>query len=294
MTVSQGSTVHEVTTPSGIRVYYQSDPRLYRVNNLEVPSVSTVLKVLEKGGLSWWGMQVGIAGVIDLFGKGAVFYDPWAFDKLAVNAGEPNMATSATVENVTDLLKQHKLTVNHQLSKAGDRGTSVHRALEVWAEEGLVPDPDLYPDSERGYVAGLKRFIEDLPPVKVMGQETMVGSAEHGYAGRFDLTLCFNFDADLVTRQTPTGRITRQAFQDGFWLLDLKTSSGFYPSQFIQLEAYEQASVECGYPATVGRAVVRVDKNGFYEVRKSVATFSDFKAVLDVYRTLESLKARKQ
>ncbi len=70
--------VARVVTPSGLKIYYQAAPkRLYRIRKpvglsegmweygewTEVPSVSTVLEVLEKGGLSWWGQGVGVAGV---------------------------------------------------------------------------------------------------------------------------------------------------------------------------------------------------------------------------------------
>lgn len=77
--------VAQAVTPSGIEIYYQAGPkRLYRVRQpvglsegmweysdwVDVPSASTVLQVLEKGGLSWWGMGVGVDGVEALIEMG--------------------------------------------------------------------------------------------------------------------------------------------------------------------------------------------------------------------------------
>jgi len=62
-------------TPSGIEVAYSPSPRRhYKVYDAgkpevgwqEVPSVTSVLGCLEKGGLSWWGQGVGVDGVVEL------------------------------------------------------------------------------------------------------------------------------------------------------------------------------------------------------------------------------------
>ena len=59
-TEGRGTTVE---TDKGLTIYYQSEPeRLYRVNGVEVPSVTTVLDILHKPALTWWGMKVGVEG----------------------------------------------------------------------------------------------------------------------------------------------------------------------------------------------------------------------------------------
>lgn len=70
--------VAQVVAPNGLEIYYQAGPkRLYKVRNndvsaewREVPSASTVLQVLEKGGLSHWGQGVGVSGVLELIALG--------------------------------------------------------------------------------------------------------------------------------------------------------------------------------------------------------------------------------
>lgn len=293
----------ESTTPNGTVVYFQAEPkRLYRVcapedapiagNYRTVPSVTEVLGVLDKPALPWWGMRVGVEGVLELAANGHLGRIGQA---LAVRDDRQLTGVAlATVDNVVLLLTQEKLTVNHVRDRAGDRGASVHRALEAWGEDhSLLPDPRFYPEEEQGYVEGLRKFLGDLKLGKgKVEMEIMVGSVEHLYAGRYDLQAPIE-ECELVVNTTPVRGETREPFAKGRWLFDLKTSAGFYPTQFIQLEAYEQASVECGWKPTVGRAVVRVDREGYYEVRRSKATFSDFAAIHGAWKALADLRGRK-
>lgn len=69
--------IHPHVTPSGIEVYYQPDPRLYRVNGVEVPSVTQVLDCLHKPALPYWGNKVGAEGVLELVRMGELV---WADD----------------------------------------------------------------------------------------------------------------------------------------------------------------------------------------------------------------------
>lgn len=81
--------VAQTVTPSGIEIYYQAGPkRLYRIRQpvglsegmweysdwVDVPSASTVLQVLEKGGLSIWGQRVGTDGVLELVERGELLW----------------------------------------------------------------------------------------------------------------------------------------------------------------------------------------------------------------------------
>ena len=82
--------------------------------------------------------------------------------------------TPATQESVMALLVEHKLTVNHQRDKAGDRGSRVHDALETWAAMGTVPHPDDFSDEDRGYVQGLSDFLTTAN-IEPVAHEVMVG-----------------------------------------------------------------------------------------------------------------------
>jgi hypothetical protein len=268
-------------TPSGLEIYYQAGPkRLYKIRGESpgnwrqedwrvVPSVSTVLDILEKGGLSWWGMKVGVEGVIELGRR----------EKLALDE---------TADEIVALLTAEKLTVNHVRDKAADRGTNVHSALESWVETGITPNPDLFPESERGYVQGLVYFINDAHPTAIYS-ELMVGSAEHGFAGRFDLFANLDFSGEVVTKTYPKRTPLRETFQ-GTGLIDIKTSKSVYSSHHLQLAGYEGAMVEGGYPAPDWTAVLRLTDDGRYELVRGVATFDDFLAIKGAYDALKGIK----
>jgi hypothetical protein len=292
--------VYHTETPNGIGVRYQSAPkRAYWVRPpapgdlpdwplegdgwVEVPSVTTVLNCLDKPALPWWGMKIGVAGVFALIGMGwlrptvvgefdAAILDPLT---LEITGWEP-----ANEVNTVQLLTKGKLTVNHVRDRAGVRGTSTHDAMEVITETGIRPVPELYPEEQRGYVAGLVAFFDDLSAFQTLGSEIGVGSCEYLFAGRYDWRA--HIEGELIT---DVRRGTRSRF-DCSCILDLKTSKGVYASHFLQLEAYEGASVEGGYDATEERLVLHVTDDGGYEVVRSTATYADFLTVRQVFTAL--------
>lgn len=296
------ATVYRDTTPSGIVVEYspgdgtKENPRWYKVNGEEVPSVTTVLDVLRKDGLSWWGMKVGVEGVLELFYRGRLttvlnWKDGEQAPHIVEKDGVTNEATSATIVSA---LTSEKLTVNHALNRAGDRGTNVHSALEAWASSKgeFFPTPQNFPDEERPYVEGLLKFIDDCDGAVIpVAHEVMVGSAEHGFAGRFDLIVEIRETRQFVRKMYKRKDSLLWAPKPGRWRLDLKTSSGVYDSYHLQLAGYEGASIEGGYPPCRGGAILRVDKAGHYELVPSDATFDQFLAVKSAYDALKGLKA---
>lgn len=278
------------TTPSGVEILYQWAPRrLYRLRQpggqwsggpmlphewREVPSVTTVLGVLDKSGpLVWWSQKIGVDGLLTLLREGKVKHR----DIHDVDA-----------QQIVDLLVEHKLSVNHVKDSAADRGVNVHGALEQWAEHGIQFHPDDYPEHERGYIEGLVSFIVSLQnDVGGIETELMVGSLEHSYAGRFDLVLTLSKPVEVVTRCYPKKPSKVEEIPAGRYLLDLKTSKRVYDTHFLQLEAYEAAAVECGYQPTDHRGVVHVTADGRYElVLNKDWRFDDFLAVRACYQVM--------
>jgi hypothetical protein len=84
--------------------------------------------------------------------------------------------TEATVESVVALLTASRLTVNHNLKKAGARGSSVHKAAEDFAETGSIPNLSDYSREERGYVRAFCKFVIENEPV-YEASEVIVGWA---------------------------------------------------------------------------------------------------------------------
>lgn len=283
-------------TPEGIEVYYQAGPkRLYRVRQrpqlasvdavtglplfapegewIEVPSVTTILEVLDKSGaLTWWGMRTGIEGVIELWKRG-----------IMPPATYPSSYDLASLEK---LIVEQKLSTNHVKSDAGERGTRVHTAFEQWADDQrITPQPAVWPVDEQGYVTGLAEFLRELTlgePTNIEA-EVMVGSVEHGFAGRYDLRLLLQKPVEVTTRIYPQKAPKREVIPAGRYMLDLKTSKGVYDTHFLQMEAYEAASIECGYEPTEHRAVIHVTADGRYELARNITKDGELYATIDDY-----------
>lgn len=279
------------TTPSGIEIYYQAGPkRLYRLGQhlpdiegmdwVEVPSPSTILEVLEKGGLSWWGMKVGVAASLVTLTLNDLRNDWQHYD-------------GPVVDEVIQRIKAQNLDVNKVKGQAADRGTNVHTALESWVETGVLPDPKFFPENEAGYVKGLVQFLKDTHPVPEFS-ELMVASTEYGYAGRFDLVAELTGTKYVSKIYPKNPSIVNQLQPGGRWLLDLKTSKDDYPGYHLQLAAYEHAMVESGYGQVDKTAIVRVTADGRYELSVGQALPEEFAAVMEVDRILKRIeKARK-
>lgn len=298
-------------TPSGIEVEYQAKPkRRYRLRGVsefahiegvnlppeewvEVPSVTTVLEVLDKPALPWWGMRIGVEGVTTLHNMGLLRSIQHGYQRVLACPGEGSDLVVAGAEQIIELLSKHQLTTNHVRDKAGDRGQSCHDAFQLWAEEGVLPDPSIFPPQEQGYVLGLLEFFKDAR-VRPLSSEVMVGSLQHGYAGRYDVRMEVIEDSEVVVHRTPVRGPQHKQLDAGMKLLgDLKTSKGVYPSHSRQLEAYEAASVECGYEPTDARGILNVHDDGTYEFKRSWATIEDFLCVLQVWHSDQRMKARR-
>lgn len=273
--------VEEVRLPSGLEVRYEDGKHLYFIRESgdpptdwrKVVSVSTILKCLDKPALPWWGMKVGVQGVLALQEKGAL----------------PSLADS---DDVVKLLTEHKLTVNHVRDRAGARGVTVHDALEAWCERGELPNPELWPVAQRGFVTGLLAFLEAVT-LEPEATECIVASYEHEYAGRYDLRARLG-EATVRTfaHKKDPAKDVFSTIPGGRYLLDLKTSSGVYLEHFLQLEGYEGAAVESGDEPTDVRAVLNVTEDGRYQFVLSPATHDDFLAVLECHNAVAALKER--
>ena len=265
-------------TPSGIEIeFFWKPKRKYEIRRgnpdnpgkgsswkwREVPSISTIADVFPSDALTWWGQGVGIDGVLTLFREGALRLAQTAdgFPTLAYFEG--GRLKVAKQRSVLDLMKQYQLRTNDQLSHAGDRGSSVHEALEVWANQKgdrVLPDPEFFPPEERGYVKGLCMFLEDLEKgePEIIATERMVASVEHGFAGRYDLEFRTTKPCEMVYRWQPKRGPKRATLQPSLVVPDLKTSKYVYDKHFAQAEGYELGRLESGYEPSDARAVIHV------------------------------------
>jgi hypothetical protein len=301
-----------VTTPSGIEIAYFVEPkRKYEVRKprklpgleydwIEVPSVTTVLEVLDKPALPWWGMKTGVEGLRTLVEMQAITvgFDGDRYGFVAVGGDGQFLAPYLNSDGeqkdaLVDLLNTSRLTVNHVKNKAADRGNGVHNALEAWAAVGAMPNEADFTYEEKGYIRGLIQFliVAEAAGLKAEMMEVTVASVVHGFAGRFDLLARNEQDMQVITKifpKRPPKMTTVPAGQR--LLIDLKTSKEIYPTHLLQLEAYEGGLQECGYGPTDARAVLHVTSDGRYEFRQAKATLEDYVAMVHADQALKRVK----
>ena len=227
----------------------------------EVPSVTTILKALPKE-LSWWGYRIGLR-------EGR---------RLASIEGYDSLDEPGFYEEVKRLAREESAaeTPQNTLSKAGDRGTTVHDIAEQVFRDDVWPDPKLVPEELHGYIKGMKRWHDARIRGKgyeVVAVEVNLLSMEHGFAGTCDLIL-HDPQADM------------------YFVIDFKTSKAIYESHLLQIAAYKHAAIEQGYIPVgplVNGMVVRFSEDGKYATKGSECSIEDFLKVKEVWHWLCSM-----
>ena len=157
---------------------------------------------------------------------------------------------------------------------AGDWGTRVHDACEVWCATGEMPaDEDITPS-----VMNFVKFIENNG-FRVLDTERPVWSKEWWLGGIFDLVL------------EKDGKV---------YIADIKTSSGIYDSQFIQMGAYYKCLVENGWVKDYGvdkfegAIVINLKKDNTFAFCMSTAldTMVDtYQGIININENMPALEA---
>jgi RecB family exonuclease len=219
---------------------------------------------------SAWGFRIGYEG---------------AYDTL-VAYGFEDIERNWTKDSLRNALKARGQTPWTTRDKAADRGTWVHDILEQLAQEGEVPtakDIESYSEEIRGHVRAVIAWYLDYRPTFV-ATEVQVTSAEHGFAGRYDIR-CYIDQRGLDVKRLPNKT-------HALCLVDLKTSKDVYPEQhFPQLSGYELASVEMGFPPTDAQFVLQTNPDGAYQFKQSWSVAEDFLAYLGAVKAIRRIQA---
>lgn len=244
----QGGGEHGVLT-------FNEEKHKYSLDGVEIPGVTTILGVLDKPGLPWWGMSIGVAGVLHVIDQ----------EGIEILDLEP--------DQIVKLLTRHKVTVNHVRDKAGDRGTAAHDQLERYGVHGTPLKPAAAPVEARGYIRSGAAFLAEMGP-ELLANEVAVWSPAHRFAGTFDAIA--RIDGEL-------------------WLLDYKTSKRVYDTHHLQLAAYEGARRELGLEPIARQAVVHITPDGTFDPDvhfvEVVGTYEQFLAVKGADDAMRELKS---
>jgi len=156
---------------------------------------------------------------------------------------------------VADLVRQG-LDWQEELKRAARRGTVSHKVV-LDLLTGTRRSLSSVEDEHRPYAQAVSAWILERQP-KVIEAERMVASLEHGYSGRFDL------HAEL-RGWTNAPRIDFKSKER--WPIDRQTGKRRppYETEVMQLDLYEIAAVESGYPAADFGLIVRLGPDGTYD-----------------------------
>lgn len=234
----------EIRRDANHRYFVGDDPEPW-------PSVTTVINATTpKDSLGWWGQTVALRGIAKLLPL--------------------PLCTPVQLEG---LLKEHKLTVNHELQNAMQKGARIHGLLEHYAKTGEIIPPSEFPENYRGQIAALARWLIENEP-EFLGQEVMTCSPTFRYAGTLDI---------------------RCRIKGALHIIDLKTGRRVYPaSQFPQLEAYHHAEVELGEEPAQVRAILSLPEGGEAQLVPSTFEFEDFLVLLNAFKRAQTHKRRKK
>lgn len=186
-----------------------------------------------------------------------------------------NMACEYVKENLRDLkdmdevLENAKVAHTKKKEKAGGIGTKVHKAVENYINSGeLKAEDKLVQKCLNNFISWAK---EDK--VEFVESEKNLYSRKYWLGGIVDF-VC-EIDGDI-------------------WIGDVKTSSGIYPENFLQMAGYQLMLEELGlYDNIKGHIVVNLRKDGNMEVKKNCEVDSHreaFLSALILYRSLNDIK----
>lgn len=183
----------------------------------------------------------GVTGILKVLDKPAIV--PWAQGIVAEAAirNRDKLDEWVTVGGVDGAISLLKRSAETQRDAAANRGSAIHSL----AEAIVKGQPVTVPDELTPYVLAYQAWIERFTP-EFLAVEEMVCSLEHGYAGTFD----------------SIAKIAGEV-----WLLDIKTSKGYYPETAQQLAAYGRAEFIGRSGDPMQYAIPPIDQYGVIHVR---------------------------
>lgn len=184
--------------------------RIYNIEGVEYPSVTTILDTLAKGdGILNWAVNC-------------------AMDYIRVNE-KAGFDLDHLLRNAADNWRV-------MLDEAAGIGTEVHDIIQEYIATGRQNIENRREKVQQSFAAFLKWQYEHA--ITWIKSEMQVVSHTYGYAGTLD-AICI--------------------YEGRKYVIDFKTSSGFWDSYRLQIAAYRHAAEEGGHK-TEGTGILRLDK----------------------------------
>lgn len=233
----------------------------YDIDGTVVPSVTTVLKVLDKPALVAWAANQTVKKAIELFAR----------------LTDKDGAVHVSFAQAQEVLEEAKKKFRETSRDAADIGTIVHAAIESIIL-GEQPAPITDENVANGVTAYTQWFQQNnVRPVRV---EAYLGSKKYGFGGTVDFV---GYIGDKLV------------------VADWKTSTGIYEEYKIQVSAYIAAVEEMladKKQKFKGAYILRFDKKtGLFNEKKdcvfvsraeALRYFKAFKGLLAYYHAIKA------
>ena len=218
----------------------------YYLDGKPLTGVTTILGVINKPALISWSARMAVEHIAKWVGK----------------------RTDFELEDLFQVFEEAKTAYAQKRDKAGDIGTTVHNAVEMWIKGEYIPEMD---EQATKMFENFKDWATKNK-VKFLESEKKMYSREFWFAGT----------ADFVCEI------------DGKKLIgDLKTSSGIYLEAFYQCAGYRIMLEEMGETGFEGSVVVNIKKTGVFNEEKDVRFRYDYEGDKNAFLSALTLYRNK-
>ena len=202
--------------PAG--AFMTDDHRYYFNGEGPLPSVTTILEILDKPALTTWKQQKAASAM-------------WRY----IQGQYGSMPALASED---EAVKWALSEARKSRTDAAAIGSGVHHLADMVTRSDRS-DSEAFgiSDDVRPYLEAYKAFSDRYSRSSFVSSEKAVWSL-NGYAGTYDLLMMLPCE-DCRKDQSPNSQ--GQCAHAELWLLDIKTGKGLYPEFALQLAAYRWA-----------------------------------------------------
>lgn len=136
----------------------------YKINDVEYPSPTEVLGMLDKPALKQWAVNMAIKFINDKF--------------------EEHEYSDNCLDDLPEILTNAKYEWKNVSAEAMDIGSEIHNLIEVYIKDGKDAVGEMRPEVENGFLAFLEWEQENIE--EWLESEMTVKSEKYCYAGTLD------------------------------------------------------------------------------------------------------------
>lgn len=268
------ASVKSLLPPGAFRT---DDHRYYFNGKGPVPGATSVLDVLMKWDLvNWKQREAARAMWTALNPRTGVLPD------IEVEEGTDAEELKRTEEA---LIKWSIAKADETRDRAAKIGSGVHLLADIESRDGLEASEKarkagLVPDEWIPYLEAYRGFLGRYSASSIVSSEHMVWS-DDGYGGTYDLLMKIPRLAEQHGKGHEIGPdlCTMCQASNELWLIDIKTSKGFYPEYGLQLAAYRWADaiILPGDPRPY--PMPQIDRTGVLHLRPDLYTDTGWRLI---------------